>query len=409
MVEYRPIQDDREVFHEYRSYAFRPEEGPQAYDPDEHDTPRALLGARRGIFTDDANDRPRCVCRHYWLEARVRGEDHPTGGMASVATPPEYRRQGHVGRLLEGSLAEYRERGVRFAVLWPFNYAFYRQFGWKTANRLASYECAPEVFAFAREHVDHDASQFRRLAADEHTELEEVYERHRDRYAMAFRRDERWWRRRVFGGHDVDPFVYAYERDDEVQGYLVYSFDDETDDETRRGRTMTVSELAYADREASLALLSFVADHESQAERVHLEVPDAFPLLETVPAPDRVETSIEIGAMVRVVDVVETLSALSYPNVDGSITIAVDDPLAAWNQGSFELTVDDGIGTCERLGDETDADVTLEVGSLSQLIVGYRSARDLERTDDLAVADDCTLETLEGLFPETDVYLGEHF
>lgn len=409
MVEYRPISDAREVFYEYRRYAFRPEEGLPAYDPDDHDTPRALLGARRGIFADDVDDRPRCVCRHYWLEARVRGADHPTGGVASVATPPEYRRQGHVGRLLEKSLAEYRERGIRFAVLWPFDYAFYRQFGWETANRLATYECAPEVFTFAREHVDHDDGRFRRLAADEYTELEGVYERHRDRYALAFERDERWWRRRVFGGHDVDPFVYAYERDDEVQGYLVYRIDDETDDETRRGRTMTVSELAYADREASLALLSFVADHDSQVERVRLEVPPGFPLLETVPTPDQVETSLETGAMVRVVDVAETLSALSYPDVDASVTIAVDDPLADWNQGGFELTVSGGTGTCERLGDETAADVTLEVGSLSQLVVGYRSASDLERTDDLTAADDRTLETLGELFPETDVYLGEHF
>ncbi|GAB3663685.1 GNAT family N-acetyltransferase [Halopiger thermotolerans] len=420
MSDYRPLPDDREhraLFHEFRSYAFRPEEGVPAYDPDEHDTPRAILGARRGLYDSEGEedeeseageDELRAVCRHYWLAARVRGEDRPVAGLASVATPPEHRRQGYVRRLLADSLAEYRERGDLFSLLWPFRYRFYRRFGWDTANRIAIHEFEPGVLSFARR-ADRPGT-FRRLEADEYAALEAAYESRRERYALGLARDEDWWRHRVFGGGETDPFVYAYERDGEVVGYLVYTVDD-----GREGKTMRISEHAAVDREALLALLSFVADHDSQVRRVRLRAPESFPLRDLATDPDEIETTIETGPMVRLVDVAPTLAALASPAADAStsLTIAVDDPLAEWNDGTFALESEAGDGTvdCERVeaGPDTDPDAALDIGALSQLVVGARSATALERTGRLEASSPDATATLADLFPETDVYLGHFF
>ncbi|ELY88470.1 GNAT family N-acetyltransferase [Natrinema altunense] len=410
MVDYRPIPDERDVFHEYRSYAFRPEEGVPAYDPDEHETPRATLGSRRGVYEAGAADdaEPRCVCRHYWLESRVRDENHRTAGLASVATPPEHRRRGYVRQLLADSLAEYRDRDIRFSVLWPFSYRFYRQYGWDTCNRIVTHECEPSVLSFATAAVDRDAGSIRRFAADEFESLRPAYEAHADRYALALERDADWWRYRVFAGHDRDPFVYAYERDGHVRGYLVYTLDGEMGD-----RTMAVSEFVSADRDATLSLLSFCHDHASQVERVRLRAPAALPLRDLARDPDRIETHVEDGPMVRIVDVAETLSALSDPALDVDLTIAVEDPLAEWNEGVFRLAVTADHADCTRLGDRSasavDADARLEIGALSQLVVGFRSAASLERTGGIETADSEAVEALSTLFPETDIYLGDQF
>ncbi|MBZ6493734.1 GNAT family N-acetyltransferase [Natrinema longum] len=410
MVDYRPIPDERDVFHEYRSYAFRPEEGVPAYDPDEHERPRATLGSRRGVYeTDGADDaEPRCVCRHYWLESRVREECHRTAGLASVATPPEYRRRGYVRQLLARSLAEYRDREIRFSVLWPFSYRFYRQYGWDTCNRIVTHECEPSVLSFATDAVDRDAGSIRRLEADEFRSLTPAYEAHADRYSLSLEREEDWWRYRVFGGHDRDPFVYAYERDGRVRGYLVYTIDGEMGD-----RTMAVSELVAADHEATLALLSFCHDHGSQVERVRLRVPSGVPLRDLARDPDEIETVVENGPMVRIVDVAATLSALSYPDLDVSTTIAVEDPLAEWNEGVFELAIAAGQADCTRLDGRSnaaaDADVRLEIGALSQLVVGFQSAETLERTGRIETAAPEPGDVLSTLFPQTEVYLGDRF
>ena len=414
MVDYRPIPNERDVYHEYRSYAFRAEEGVPSYDPNEHETPRATLGSRRGLYASEAADDadPRCVCRHYWLEARVRGDVHRTAGLASVATPPEYRRRGHVRQLLARSLAEYRDHDVRVSVLWPFRYRFYRQYGWDTANRIVTHECDPELLSFATDALDGtdtaaNRTDFLRLEADEYDRLEAVYAAHADRYGLALERDADWWRHRVFGGSDRDPFVYACERDGEIRGYLVY-----TVDEAGGERTMAVSELVYADHDALVALLAFCHRHESQVQRVSLRVPSTVPVRDIARDPDEIDTTVADGPMVRVVDVAAALSALSYPDRDASLTIAVEDPLVDWNEGTFALEVGDGTASCERTGatpESTDADVRLEIGALSQLVVGARSATALERTGRLAAADSAVLEDLAALFPETDVYLGEFF
>ncbi|MFC6717797.1 enhanced intracellular survival protein Eis [Natrialbaceae archaeon GCM10025810] len=416
MTDYRPLEDDPAAFHEYRSYAFSPGDGPVAYDPNEHETRRTRLGERRGLYVE-ADDVPRCVCRHYWLEARVRGEDHPAAGLASVATPPEYRRRGYVARLLERSLEEYRERGSLVSILWPFGYAFYRRYGWETANRLAIHECDPSVLSFAREEYDREDGRFRRLEARDFSTLEAAYVAHRDRYAISLERDEAWWRHRIFDGHGTAPFVYAYERDGDVRGYLVYEIEDRSGDETRRGRTMAVSELVAVDHDALLALLAFCADHDPQVERVRFRVPEDLPIRETVRDPDEVETALETGPMVRLVDAAETLSALSYPPMDANLTLAVEDPLVEWNDATFELSVADGRATCERLVGLGDADpdtsasvdARLDVAALSQLVVGARTASDLERTGRLETHGPETTSTLETLFPEAAVYLGHHF
>ncbi len=301
MADYRQIPDERGVFHEYRTYAFVPELGPTPYDSDEHDTPRALLGSPRGIYPDadaDASE-PRAVCRHYWLTARVRGDLHPTAGLAAVATPPEYRRQGYVGQLLEHSLEEYRERGCRFAVLWPFRYAFYRQFGWDTSNTIVTHECDPETLAFAAAATDREGS-FTRLDADDYERLESAYDSFAERYALTLERSDDWWRYRLLENFDTDPYIYAYERDGAVRGYLIYTVEANDD---HNERTMDVSELGFETYDDLLALLSFCHTHDSQVDRVRLRVPEQVPLLEIAAEPDEIETTVETGPMVRIVDV----------------------------------------------------------------------------------------------------------
>lgn len=75
----------------------------------------------------------------------------------------------------------------------------------------------------------------------------------------------------------------------------------------------------------------------------------------------------------------------------------------------------DGEGVCERIDSSQstasaagNAVARIDIGALSQLVVGARGASELERTGRLE-ADTATLETLTALFPETDVYLSDRF
>ncbi len=51
------------------------------------------------------------------------------GGVAGVATYPEYRRSGYVKELLQHSLQTMKKDGYTVSMLHPFAVSFYRKYG----------------------------------------------------------------------------------------------------------------------------------------------------------------------------------------------------------------------------------------------------------------------------------------
>lgn len=385
-MEYRPIrEDEREAFRRMVSYAFSPESGPGLDEEREG----AYPGERYGLFDGDSL---LCVCRQYFLDARVRGEDRPVAGLSAVASPPERRQRGHVAELLERSLADYRERGADCAILWPFEHAFYRRYGWATSNDYARYETTPEVLAPA---AGPDRGKFQRVGADEWESLDAIHRAHGDRTELSLRRPEAWWRRRVFERWDDDPYVYRWD-DGEPRAYLAYTV--EKDDGER---TLRVTDIAYRDHDGFRQLLRFLALHRSQIDRVALRAPPDWPLFEMVDEPGEIECTRRAGPMVRLVDVQRALERLPIP--DERLVLSVADPLAPWNDRTFALAD----GGCEPVDEEPA--VEAGIGTLSQLYVGSRPLSTLERVGDLSGRDEGARSVLESLFPARRTYLGEHF
>lgn len=403
MVEYRPVSEDyADDYRDILNYAFRAHEGPLGSDADEHLYPS--FGERRGLFEDDELV---CICRHYVLDTRLRGGRYDMGGFTVIATPPEHRRQGYVSEITSRTLQEYRDRDIAISALWPFDYDFYRYFGWGTANHYSVYDLAPLELSFAR---DAGSGSYRRLSPDESRDLEPVLDDHGDSYELSIRRPPDWWRERTFSRHGVDRFVYAWERDGEVRGYLAYHIEPlEQVDQRDKGKTqLQVHDMAWTDREAYLNLLRFCFNHEAQVDTVRLTGPPDLDLLDDVESPTGVDATTRPGAMFRLVDVPAAVEMLDYPHtVEGRVVLAVSDEHAPWNDGTFELAVADGEATCRPTDD--DPDVELDVSRLSQLYVGARSLDDLLESGHATTTDRDSAAVLSQLFPESTVYLREFF
>ncbi|PSP82864.1 GNAT family N-acetyltransferase [Halobacteriales archaeon QS_1_68_17] len=399
-MEYRAIaESEREAFRHLVDQAFYPEQGPREYDSTA-DLP-TRLSERRGLFEDG---RLRCICSHYFHTASIRGEWWTVGGVATVATPPEYRRRGYVSRILRETLREYRERDAVVSALWPFDHGFYRQYGWAMSNRAAAYRLDPSALAFAREATD---GEHRRLDLDDWRTLRSVRDAVGADLGLTIRPGEGWWRERVFRRWDGSAYVYAWERDGTTGGYLVYTVAD-----TGEGRELRVRDICARDHDAYLNLLALLSNHDAQTDIVTLERPAGSDLLDLVPDPEAVECRIEPGPSVRIVDVARALERLPYPeNLNARVTLDVTDGFAEWNDGLFRLSVDDGTATCRQLpeGDGAAPDVETDVGTLSQVLVGYHGIETAKRVGSLAVDGDDTGATLAGLFPPRRVYLRDFF
>lgn len=429
MVDYRPLDEGhQDVYLAYTGYAFAPEIDSDPGDPDDATAERLKMGEHRGLFADDAgaDDSPVCVCTHFPFQALIRGERHAAPGLSAVATPPEHRRQGYVRALLSAALDEYRTRDDRVSILWPFRHEFYHKYGWATCSMEHTYRCDPDALAFARERVG-EPGQYRRVDTDEYDLLATVYDEFTSGYTLSVHRDEQWWKLRTFTSWQTDPYVTVWERDGHPRAYLTYAIDREQEE-----RTMTVRDLAFLDFEALLAICQYLANHDSQVSTVTFTLPPDVDLLDSMPDPEEMTCERLTGAMARIVDVEQTLSALAYPSVDETVSIEVEDPLVEWNDGVFHLTVRDGRADCERMSgvSETDADsiadfdadsnvdsdsraaadtdCRLDIGTLTQLVVGYRSAAELERSCRLSVDSD-TLSRLNRIFPPEQTYLQTGF
>jgi predicted acetyltransferase len=382
-MEYRPFPDERaDEFGAFMRYAFSPAEGP--YDPDEaedHDP----IAERRGLF--DAADDPVAVCAHHFFPLRIRGVDREVAGLSAVASRPEHRRQGNVGRMLRESLAEYRDRDVDVSVLWPFEYSFYAGYGWATASRYRHLIAPPDRLGFVDGLVATDgdaAGAFRPLGEDDYGAVEPVLAAMAADYDLTMAWTEEWWRERTLSGWKTDPFVYGWERDGDLRGLCRYEFDDDPDDADET--VMRVFDVAVADDEAWFQLLRFCRNHDSQVGAVRIRAPPDAPFLDLVDAPRAVDCEVRAGPMARLVDVAAALEALDPdPGTEATLSLAVDDPLVAWNDAVFRVTVAEGAVAVERFdADPADSDAAVDVGALSQLYVGYRSVDDAVRAGRLA-------------------------
>lgn len=375
-------------------YAFDAARGPTSYDS--HEETPGMLGRKVGVF--EAGEL-RAVCIHHDFSARVREDWLPMAGLAAVATPPEHRREGLGQTLVEDALRQWRGE-YPLAALWPFDHAYYRQFGWALSNTAVRYACPPAALAPARR----AGGAARRVEPDDWRRLQDVHEAHGADRNLTLRRDEEWWRRRVFrslgGGRR---YVYAVERDGRVDGYVAYTVED-------GGTQLRVSDLAFRDYEAYRRVLGLLADHDSQVETVVLYREDERSLFSLVEDPEALDCTVSPGPQTRVVAVEHALEAVSYPDdATARLRLEVTDRHAPWNDGCFELQVNDGVGECHRVdGEHADTDVSLDIGALSQLYVGFRSATALRRAGDLE-ADTDAVGALATLFPRETVYLREYF
>lgn len=403
MADYRPVPDERMADRRRISaYAFDASSGP--YDPQEGVSDRLEryygFDERRGLF-DGAE--MVATCGHVPFTVRVRGEWLPMGGLTGVATPPEHRHRGYVTDLVEASLREYRDREWPLAALLPFDESFYARYGWATGCRYHEATAETEALEPVAVECDGDGT-FERVRPDEIDRLRPVYEDWLDGIGLATRRSDDWWRDRVFHIHESELFCYAWARDGAVRGYLLYEVD------TGDGGTLRVDEMAYADHDALANLLRFCYHHDAQVDTVELVGRALDSLVDLVPDRDALEVTVNAGQMVRVVDVVSALEAISYPRVEAAdVVLDVTDDHAPWNDRQFAVSVDDGDVTVEA-GDETGtADASLPIDTLSQLLVGYRSVESARASADVDVASEAAADSLVRMFPGRPTYLPERF
>ncbi|WP_270180528.1 GNAT family N-acetyltransferase [Alkalihalobacillus sp. CinArs1] len=258
---------------------------------------------------------------HTW----IAGKRFAMGGIASVASYPEYRRGGKVAKLLRHSLSEMKENGQTVSFLHPFNIAFYRKFGWEIFSDWKKVTLKKEDF----KQLPAASGTVRRIAIEDMFEqLNPIYEAFAAKFNGMLERDDDWWKTRVYS----DGYQFATYRNGEgkLMGYVFYKAKD---------RNLEVEEFVALDGDARRGLWNYLCQHDSMVDggTLLLDESDQLPYLLENP---KLKTEVEPYFMARIVDAEGFLN--EYPLTTGGETLFlhVYDEHAEWNNGTYLLEED---------------------------------------------------------------------
>ncbi len=334
------------------------------------------------------------------LHTYIRGHAFAMGGIAGVASWPEYRRQGMVGRLLEHALSVMTSKGQTVSFLAPFSFAFYRKYGWEAYVEYKRYTVElvhlPQLGAVE--------GTIERIGQDWEL-LNRIY----DPYAVTFngmlRRDEEWWKHRIFGRNKGQVAVY-YNAEREPRGYLLYQV---------KNREMTIREMVFHDETARRAMWKFISNHDSMIDKVTLNAPENDRLSFLLPNPRFKQETVPYF-MARIVDVPGFIGQYPFAATGKSqrLLLAVEDKHAAWNNGVFSVAIDqDGRAEVKKAESESGAEyrsslLSCDIQTLTAMLLGYQRPSFLHAIGRLQ-GDAAEVTRLEQTIPVATTYLTDFF
>ncbi len=333
----------------------------------------------------------------------IQGKEFSMGGIAGVATWPEFRRQGMVEKLLVHGLHEMKRNGQSISMLHPFDFAFYRRYGWETYCEYKKYAIETHQLP----HFKNVPGMIKRVGHDIEL-LQEMYEKYAVRYNGTLKRDTDWWTRSIFN-QKYEVTVY-YNVLNEPLAYIIYEV---------KKNEMSIDEYVYLNEEGRQGLWSFIKNHDSMIEKIFMNVPsdDQLPFLFSNP---KIKQEIVPYFMARIVDVSAFLA--QYPLIieagNESIFLHITDDYAPWNNGTYQLYVDQSgevnVTTHQKSVENMQCahppkrGLMCDIQSLTTMLLGYQTPTFLFQAGRLK-GNEAEVKMWEQLIPKKTTLLIDYF
>jgi predicted acetyltransferase len=372
-ISFRPVTDE-----EYPDFALALIEGFSSDMPDDEFTEliKSTLPPERTLAAFDG-DEIVGTFGGYDLELKVPGGFVPMEGTTVVTVFPTHRRMGLMNEMMRLHLDNAVANGYPVAGLWASSSNIYDRYGYG----IASYA---ETITMLSADIDfREATQIdrvRRITVEAaHDVLPPIFDRALQRTPGMFARSETWWKAEVLVDADwtkrgkTSKRIVVHDGPDGPDGYAIYrQKDGESDDGHASGTVHVVEIIADTDR-AHASLWSYLTNVDGCPNIRSWNSPLDDPLAMKVVEPRRIKRDTPFDALwILILDVVVALEARSYEH-DEAIRFSVTNAFRPDAEGSYELVVDNGIGSCIRVEGASDLEIDLDV--LGALYLGGGDAR----------------------------------
>jgi predicted acetyltransferase len=290
--------------------------------------------------------------------------------VTAVGVQPTHRRRGINTALMRRQLDVLHDQGEDVAALWASEGGIYGRFGYGLGALFAELTIEARRSGFVRGYRPSGRVELvtREAAMPLMRDLYDTVRRTRpgmlDLEGPWF--DWRWWQR----AREKDtPQFFAIHRSPggEVDGHAVYTVKHEWRDSIPRLQ-LQLQELIASTVGAHADLWRFVCDIDLVGTVESWNRPADEPLVWLMAEPRQLRMRLGDALWVRLVDVPRALEQRGYAAA-GTLVIDVEDRFCPWNQGRFELRVDEhGAGRCTPTEDEPD--LACSVNDLGAVYLG---------------------------------------
>lgn len=328
----------------------------------------------------------------YPLDMNIYGKIYPVGFVTSVCTYPEYSGQGIMKKLMTLTLEKLKKEGKYFALLYPYSIPLYRNLGWEIISNKISYIVKdfqlPKTYN-AKGHivrVDWTNEDFKKL----HNKFAKMTHGCLFRNLLAW---EEYWR---WDEDDTNVAVY-YDEKDEPTGYIVYLIESDT---------MYIKEMIYLNRDAHNGLWKYINAHQSMIDEVkgntYYSEPIAFEMSDS-----DIKETISPYAMGRIIDVKNFFKNYTCSKkANGEVfKFVISDKLLDWN--NLEINIKFDKGKCEETKEETQNIVKMDIGTLTTLLIGYKTATSLFEMEKIESNAE-TIELLDDVLQHKLPYISDY-
>lgn len=310
----------------------------------------------------------------------VRGLPLKCSYIVGVSTAPEHRNRGVAKTLMKAALQKQKERGEVLSLLIPFSYPFYEKMGYAT--------CYQELCYTVKAPFPHHGANgsWKTATSDDWETLRDIY--------LAFCANQNGY---VYRNLAEWQFIFDFASLVDAQidifynpagvpcAYLYY---------LKNEKRFRVIEAAWSLPEAKDAVLSHASSLSPFPSFDWL-----LPKNSTIPRRSSLKDKSELlpSAMARIVDI----SAL-MPFGLGGLKLNISDDFCPENNGIY---VDSGTPKPANEKAHISVDIRTDIASLSQLVLGFSSCRELEKTGKLQAASRAAMDTLDKLYPKQNNYI----
>jgi predicted acetyltransferase len=300
------------------------------------------------------------------LKVKIQDSEWKMGGIAGVATFPEYRRRGYVSGLMRHALSAMKENGQIISFLHPFNIHFYRKYGWE----LVSDQKRVEINKIDLNMIGKMSGSITRFNKENHhAAAEEIYERFSSRYSGMLVRDRDWWLQSVYSDYQIAAW---HNEGGSPEGYILYKIENSI---------LDVEEFVALTFEARTGLWNFICQHDSMVDKVKIltSVHDPFPYYLKQP---KQHMEITPYFMARIVDLPKAMRTCHFNNLqEQPLFLHIADDFAPWNSGTYQLSIN-GVqyfpvkegSSCTQ---PPKRGLQLSINALSAVITGYKRPLEL--------------------------------